>query len=145
MHPFPVVLSIECWGEARTETSRLYQVLPTLKPLLSFLPWRYISEWAGMAVSPHLFMSHFDVYSKWQVKGYQAQEACYFFFVQDRKPSYILSRLLRTTFWTKLADFPLKLENNSNIIDGNQKREWAESFPKAKLGKCTTYDHTTPN
>lgn len=84
-------------------------------------------------------------YSRWQVKGYQAPEACCFFFVQDRKPSYILSRLLKATFWTKLADFPLKLKNNSNIIDGNQKREWAESFPKAKLRKATTYDHTTPN
>lgn len=47
-------------ARARTETSLLYHVPLTLKPLVSFLPGRYISEWAGMAVSPHLFMSDFD-------------------------------------------------------------------------------------
>ena len=47
-------------GGARTETSLLYQVPPSLKPLVSFLPLRYISVWVGMAVSPHLFMNLFD-------------------------------------------------------------------------------------
>nr|XP_010977002.1 fukutin isoform X4 [Camelus dromedarius] len=55
--------------------------------------------------------------------------------------SCIVSRLLTTTLWTRLADFPLKLEDNADVRNGNQKvrENGLMVFPRTELGKPTTY------
>ena len=88
-------------------------------------PWKiHLLSGLGWLCLPISSLVTLIAYSQWQVKRYQVPEACCFFLVQDRKPSYILSRLLRATFWTKLADFPLKLKNNGNRWKPEERTGW---------------------
>lgn len=111
-----MVLSVEYWWGKNSD-------FPTL--LSTFHSEILVSlSGLGLLCLPHLFMSHL-IYFKWEVRGYVGiiNTSTFFFPFGPGKEAkhYILSRLFRTMLGTRLAGFPLKLENTSCVRNGDQK------------------------